>query len=135
MDLDITSTHVDDLVVILGEGGEEVLSGYTITGTLADGRTLWLADVTADTHPAQEDLAIQDDLISPTLEEARVVAHLLAAAPQMQSIILALATEAIQNDGRIDVDHAVYALEVLASLSDEEVDEDEEEGDEDNWDE
>ncbi|MEB3290748.1 MAG: hypothetical protein VKI82_12590 [Leptolyngbya sp.] len=133
MDLDITSTHVDDLIVSLGEAGEEVLSGYTLTGTLSDGRTLWLADVTANTHPAMDDLAIQDDLISPTLEEARVIAHLLAAAPQMQSIILTLATEAIQNDGRIEIDHAVYALEVLASLSEEEIDEDEEE--DDTWDE
>ncbi len=125
-DLDITSTHIEDLLVSLGEEGEEVLSGYTIMGTLADGRTLWLADVTADTHPAMGDLYVEEDLDSPTIEEARVIAHLLAAAPQMQSIILALATEAIQNDGRIDIDHAVYALEVLASLSDEEIEEDEE---------
>lgn len=128
MDLDITSTHVEDLTVSLGEDGEEVLSGYTIMGTLADGRTLWLADVTANTHPAMGDLYGEEDLDSPTVEEAKVIAHLLAAAPQMQSIILALATEAIQNEGRIDIDHAVYALEVLASLSDEEMDEDD-----DDW--
>lgn len=127
-DLDIASTYVEDLIVSLSEDGEKVLSGYSIIGTLADGRTLWLADVTADTHPAVEDLAIEEDWGSPTMEEARVVAHLLAAAPQMQTIILALATEAIQNDGKIDLDHAVYALEVLASLyGDEEDDEDEEE--------
>ncbi|QQE65297.1 hypothetical protein GFS31_19830 [Leptolyngbya sp. BL0902] len=132
IDLDITSTRVEELIVSLGEEGEEVLSGYTITGTLADGRTLWLADVTANTHPAMEDLDIEENLSSPTVEEAQVIAHLLAAAPQMQSIILALATEAIQNDGRIDIDHAVYALEVLASLSEEEIDDsDEGEGD---WD-
>lgn len=135
MDLDITSTYVEELIVSLGEDSEEVLSGYTITGTLADGRSLWLADVTADTHPAMEDLDVEEDLDSPTVEEARVIAHLLAAAPQMQSIILALATEAIQNDGRIDIDHAVYALEVLASLTDEEVDDDDEDEDEDDGDE
>ncbi|MEY3299497.1 MAG: hypothetical protein RLZZ597_2757 [Cyanobacteriota bacterium] len=129
IDLDITSTHVEDLIVSLEEDSEEVLSGYTITGTLSDGRTLWLADVTADTHPAMG-FDADDDWSTPTVEEAKVIAQLLAAAPQMQSIILALATEAIQNDGRIDIDHAVYALEVLASLSDEEVDEDE---DEDAW--
>lgn len=132
-DLDITSTHVEDLIVSLGEDSEEVLSGYTITGTLADGRNLWLADVTANTHPAMGDLYGEGDLDSPTIEESKVIAHLLAAAPQMQSIILALATEAIQNEGRIDIDHAVYALEVLASLSDEEMDENDE--DEDDWDE
>jgi hypothetical protein len=128
IDLDIASTHIEDLIVSLDEDSEEVLSGYTITGTLADGRTLWLADVTADTHPAIG-FDADDDWNSPTLEEARVIAHLLAAAPQMQSIILTLATEAIQNDGHIDIDHAVYALEVLASLTDEEVDDDEDEDD------
>lgn len=125
IDLDITSTHIEDLIVSLDEDSEEVLSGYTITGTLADGRTLWLADVNADTHPALG-FEADDEWSSPTVEEAKVIAHLLAAAPQMQSIILALATEAIQNDGHIDIDHAVYALEVLASLSEEEVEEDDE---------
>jgi hypothetical protein len=125
IDLDITSTHIEDLIVSLDEDSDEVLSGYTITGTLADGRTLWLADVNADTHPALG-FEADDEWSSPTVEEAKVIAHLLAAAPQMQSIILALATEAIQNDGHIDIDHAVYALEVLASLSEEEVEEDDE---------
>lgn len=128
IDLDIISTHVEELTVSLEENAEEVLSGYTITGTLSDGRTLWLADVTADTHPAIG-FEPDDDWSTPTVEESKVIAHLLAAAPQMQSIILALATEAIQNDGRIDMDHAVYALEVLASLSEEEIDEDDDEDD------
>lgn len=126
MDLDITGTYVEELIVSLEEDSEEVVSGYTITGSLSDGRTLWLADIVADTYPAI-DFETDDDWSSPTVEEARVIAHLLAAAPQMQSIILALATEAIQNDGRINIDHAVYALEVLASLSDEEIEDDAEE--------
>lgn len=116
MTMQIIETRIEEMIIGLEDAdAEDILSGYSITATLANGREVMLADITANTHPAM-DAATHQELGSPTLAAAQWIAQLLAAAPQMQQIIEILAVAALQNHGQISQEQAIAALDFVANL-------------------
>ena len=115
----IINTKVEEMLVALDEESEEILSGYSIMGTLENGREILLADITATTHPAIG-AELHEDLGTPSLDETLHIAQLLAAAPQMRKIIEDLSAEALQNEGYISRETMTAALKIISSISEDE---------------
>jgi len=114
--MQIIETRIEEMMIGLEDAPDEnILSGYSISATLDNGREVMLADITANTHPAM-DAETHQELGSPTLPEAQWIAQLLAAAPQMQQIIETLAVAALQNNGQISPEQAIAALDFVSNL-------------------
>ncbi|PWC95450.1 hypothetical protein [Azospirillum sp. TSO5] len=73
----IVKTAVENMTVSI-DGKAETVAGYSVFGDTDAGRTILLADVMADNHPAL-DAETHKDLGTPTLEEAREIADLIAS--------------------------------------------------------